>query len=237
VLTPLFVMVLRRITPTAAPSMDGVEEAQQQAGSVLIIGFGRFGQIASQSVLARGCSVTIIDTDTQRIRDAADFGFKVYYGDGTRLDVLHAAGAAQARAVLVCVESREGALRTTALLKETFPLTRVLVRAYDREHAQALVKAGADYQIRETFESAMLFGQETLKALGVDADEAEQISADVRRRDHERFVLESCGGIYAGTALILGNKADNAAATPSDAAGSDKGSDSGSTKDEAGRAE
>lgn len=204
-LTPLVVMAVHRLTPATAPSLEGVDVAENLSGSLLIIGFGRVGQIVSQSVLARGCSISIIDTDTQAIRDAADFGFKVYYGDGTRMDVLHAAGAGEARAVLVCIDDRKAATHITELLKAEFPLTKVLVRAYDREHAQEVMAAGADYQVRETFESAMLLGQAALRALGVDDEEIGQVISDVRRRDNERFALETCGGIYAGRMLLHGN--------------------------------
>ena len=85
-LTPLAVIALRWLTPKRERSLDGVESRDDLSGSVLIIGFGRFGQIASQSLLARGFDVSIIDNDIEMIRSAADFGFKVYYGDGTRLD-------------------------------------------------------------------------------------------------------------------------------------------------------
>src|SRR5690606_27672194 len=104
VLTPLVVLVARRFMPRLAPSMEGVEEANGLEGSVLVIGFGRFGQVASQALLARGVDVTIIDNDIDMITSAAEFGFKVYYGDGGRLDVLHASGAGKARVVAVCVD-------------------------------------------------------------------------------------------------------------------------------------
>ncbi|MGO4842479.1 NAD-binding protein, partial [Rhizobiaceae sp. 2RAB30] len=102
------------------------------SGSVLVIGFGRFGQIASQPLLLNGVEVSIIDNDVEMIQAAASFGFKVYYGDGTRLDILHAAGAGRARAVLVCVDKGDVAVRITELIKSEYPLVPVLVRAYDR---------------------------------------------------------------------------------------------------------
>jgi glutathione-regulated potassium-efflux system protein KefB len=79
--------------------MEGVEVADGLLASVLVIGFGRFGQIASQALLARGVSVSIIDNDTDMSGPRPDFGFKVYYGDGKRLDVLHASGAHEVRAI------------------------------------------------------------------------------------------------------------------------------------------
>src|SRR5690606_17104528 len=104
-LTPLVVLVYRRFAPTPVVSLEGVEQADGLSGSVLMIGFGRFGQVASQSLLARDVDVTIIDNDVEMIHNAERFGFKIYYGDGTRLDVLHASGAAAARTIAVCVNS------------------------------------------------------------------------------------------------------------------------------------
>ncbi len=203
-LTPLAMLVLRWL-PKVEQSLDGVDEAHDLHGSVLIVGFGRFGQVTSQSLLARGVDVTIIDNDIEMIQSAADFGFKVYYGDGTRLDVLHASGAHQARVIAVCVDKTDAALRIAELVMAEFPLVKLLVRAYDREHALQLIHAGVDRPIRETLESAVLFGEAALRALGVPDNEAAEIARDVRRRDAERLELEVTGGIGAGMSLLLGN--------------------------------
>src|SRR6185312_3398183 len=116
VLTPLAIVALRRFTPRDEQSLEGVDVADGLTGSVLIIGFGRFGQIASQPLLLRGVDVSIIDNDVEMIQAAADFGFKIYYGDGTRLDILHAAGAGRARAVLICVDKADVAVRIAELI-------------------------------------------------------------------------------------------------------------------------
>jgi voltage-gated potassium channel Kch len=207
-LTPLVVLLHKRLVKQGAVSMDGVEQANSRTASVLIIGFGRMGQIASQGVLARGASITIIDNDTQVIRDAQAYGFKVYYGDGSRPDVLHAAGAHRACAVLVCIDDRAAATHIAEIAKEVCPQARVLVRAFDREHALALAKAGADFSVRETFESALLLGREAVLATGAGVDEADEVMAEVRRRDGVRFDLELAGGMFAGRALVLRNQAD-----------------------------
>ncbi|MBB6338920.1 glutathione-regulated potassium-efflux system protein KefB [Xanthomonas arboricola] len=207
-LTPLFVLLQRRLTPAAQPSLEGVEAVNGQTGSVLIIGFGRFGQVASQSLLARDVDVTIIDNDIEMIQSAEQFGFKIYYGDGTRLDVLHASGAHSARAIAVCIDNREAANRIVELATREFPHARLLVRSFDREHSLQLVAAGVDYQIRETFESAVAFGQAALVELGVDEDEAVTIAREIRRRDAERFELEiAAGNTRAGAmaGLMYGN--------------------------------
>lgn len=81
----------------------------------------------------------------------------------------------------------------------------MLARAYDREHAIALIKADVDYQIRATFESAMSFGHEAVMALGTDPETATDLMAELRRKDAERLAMEVSGGIYAGTSMILGN--------------------------------
>ena len=204
-LTPLAVLAHRRFAPASAASMEGVEKAEGLAGNVLVIGFGRFGQIAIQGALARGASISIIDTDTQVIRDAAEFGFKVYYGDGSRADVLHAAGAHSARVVMVCVDDKAATTRVVELLKAEFPHAQLLVRSYDREHMLEIGKLDVEFQIRETFESAMVFGRQGVLALGASDTEADEVMGELRRRDAGRVVLEMAGGIFAGRALVQVN--------------------------------
>ncbi len=206
-LTPLVVIVLNRLLPAPKESMDGVEAAAGLEGRVLLVGFGRFAQVVSQPLLARGIEVALIETDVEMIRAASTFGFKVYYGDGTRLDVLRASGADTAEAILVCVEKPEVADKIVELVKAEFPLAKLLVRAFDRGHSLRLIKAGVDFQIRETFESALTFGKRTLIELGVDEVEAAEIVGDVRRADNERLELQIAGGIQAGRWLMRGNMA------------------------------
>jgi glutathione-regulated potassium-efflux system protein KefB len=206
-LTPLSILALKWLAPKREEqSFDGVDKANDLHGSVLLIGFGRFGQVVCHSLLARGIEVSIIDTDTEMIRSAADFGFKVYYGDGTRLDVLQASGAASAKAIIVCVDKRDTTNQIARLVKSEFPLAKLLVRSYDREHALSLVKMGAaEVQVRETFEAAMAMGEAALLQLGVPREEVAEVVEDVRRRDAERFKLELVGGEKAGVDLLRGN--------------------------------
>jgi len=203
ILMPVFVLLLRRLLPAAADSLEGVEAAADLKGSVLIIGFGRFGQVFSQALLARGFDVAIIDNDTEMIRAAGRFGFKIWYGDGTRLDVLHASGAHQARAIAVCIDNREAANRITELVKHSFPHAKLLVRAIDRVHAVELINHGVDLQIRETFESALLFGAAALVQLGVSEAEAAETAAQVRQRDQERLDLDVASGDLISGAKLL----------------------------------
>ncbi len=204
-LTPLAPILLKRLVPEKADSLDGIELPDGLAGSALVIGFGRFGQVVCQALLARGIDVTIIDSDTEMIRVAGDFGFKIYYGDGTRLDVLRAAGAGSAKIVAVCVDRRADADRIVELMKTTYPIAKVMVRSYDRGHALDLIAAGADYQIRETFESAMAFGEVALLALGVPPGEAADVVEGVRKRDAARLELQMVDGLQAGRDLMKHN--------------------------------
>jgi glutathione-regulated potassium-efflux system protein KefB len=204
-LTPLLVIALDRFLPPEQESLDGIDVADGLQGRALIIGFGRFGQVASQALLARGFSVSIIEVDVELIRAAADFGFKVHYGDGTRREILQASGAERAEAILICVESRVTANRIVGLAQAEFPHAKLFVRAYDRGHAMDLIRANVDYQIRETFESAMVFGAAVLRGMGVPEDEVAEIAEDVRRRDDERLDLQVASDIHAGNDLIRGN--------------------------------
>ena len=191
-LTPLSIMLGRRLLrdePT-----DAIEEDfQGAAGRVLVIGFGRFGQIVSQVLLARHIDVTLLDGSAERIRQASRFGFRVYFGDGTRRDVLRAAGAERASIICVCVARREVANRIVELVTSEFPNARVFARSFDRGHTLELLTKGVDFEIRETFESAIVLGGETLRALGIAADEVAEVIAEVRRRDSDRLAEQLIG--------------------------------------------
>lgn len=205
-LTPLLVFALRFVV-SAKPnqSMHGVDKAEDLKGSVLIIGYGRFGQIVSQPLLARGFDLSVIDSDTELIRTAYDFGFKVYYGDGTRIDILRAAGAQTARVIVVCTDDQATTSRVVEIVKSAFPLADIFARAYDRGHALKLIQAGVVGQMRETFLSALRIGENVLVHLGVDPDEAAEVTQDVLRRDAERLEMQIAGGIYAGRDLLRRN--------------------------------
>ncbi len=207
-LTPLTSLLTTRLLPkpkASAADADDVDFAKDLRGQVLIIGFGRFAQVVSQPLLARDVDVSIIENDVEMIQAASQFGFKVYYGDGTQLHTLRASGAEQAEIVLVCVDKPEQTDRIVELVKHEFPTTRVMARAFDRGHSMRLIQAGVDYQIRETFESALKFGERALIELGLDESEAADTVGEVRRRDEARLGLQLTGGLSAGRQLMRGN--------------------------------
>ncbi|WP_345790733.1 monovalent cation:proton antiporter-2 (CPA2) family protein [Devosia litorisediminis] len=213
VLTPCLMIGLRYALPKPEQSMEGVETVNGLAERILVIGFGRFGQIASQTLLGQGHNLSIIDNDTDMIRVAAQFGFKVYYGDGTRLDILRASGAANVDLVLICVDDKSAANQIAAMFRDEFPLVKVMARAYDRGHAIELVKLGVDYQLRELFESAVVFGAQAIRALGASEADIETVVQGVRERDALRFkaqLFDNVSAVDAAHDLLLRNAAEQA---------------------------
>ncbi len=171
-------------------------------GTALVIGFGRFGQLVSQCLLAEGVDVVTIDNDPEMIANAGRFGFKVYYGDGARLDVLRAAIRAEVRLVAVCVDKREAANRIVDLVRTEFPGLKLYVRSYDRRHTLELLAKGIDFEIRETFESAIEFGRAVLEGLGLAHERAVEVADYIRQRDMDRLALQQVEGIAAGRDLV-----------------------------------
>ena len=196
------------------PDLREPDDFSDASGSVLVIGFGRFGQIVSQCLLAEGIDVTAIDNDPEMLESVARFGFKVYYGDGTRLDVLRAAGAGEARLIAICIDNREAASRIVDLVQAQFPAAKLYVRSFDRRHTLQLVAKGVDFQVRETYESALVFGRKTLEALGLDSERAAAVEEFVRRRDLDRLVLQQAEGISAGADLLRTRMVHEPLSTP-----------------------
>jgi len=176
-----------------------IEETFDDAtGRILVIGFGRFGQIVAQPLFAQGFDVTILDNNPTRVQEAAGFGFRIHYGDGTRRDVLRAAAAEGVDMVAVCIDDPEAADAILARVQEDFSEAKVYVRSFDRRHSIRLINAKADFVVRETFESAVRMGRQVLIGLGVPEAEADHRIQDIRKRDRERLMEQAEGDISAG---------------------------------------
>jgi len=200
-LTPVLINAAYALTKGKAG--EAMEEDYSSAQArVLIIGFGRFGQFVSQTVQAGGERVTVIDTDADRIRDAKRFKARIYYGDGTRLDILAAAGLARADILAVCTDGRATTTRIVEAVRERYPDLPIYARAYDRGHALELLKIGATETVRETFHSSIEMGRQVLLELGIPEDEADFRVADVQARDEKRFAMQAEDGILAGVDLV-----------------------------------
>lgn len=214
-LTPLLVAAADRMLKVPQ-SMEGIETAKGLRGRVLLIGFGRFGQIASQAPLSLGIDVSVIDANPDHIREADRHGFKVFFGDGSRLDTLRHSGAAEADAIMVCIDDAKAAMKIVEIVKQEFPQAKLLVRSLDRSNAVDLIRAGADYQIRETVESAYVMGAETLQQLGFSRSEVSYAADDIRRRDNERLEEQVQGDLMAGLNKLHFKPAKSGNASASD---------------------
>ncbi len=174
------------------PRPDGTD-----LNSVVILGFGRVGQIVSQIFRLKGVSVTAIDADPKRIEAAKRFGAKVYFGDATRADVLAAAGVGQADLVYVTIDNSKACTKSINVISHSFPGVRIMARAHDRIHALELLDSGADFLIRDTFESSVKLAEEGLRRLEIDATEIERLIEEFRRADSDRLLRQKANGIYA----------------------------------------
>ncbi|WP_068318594.1 monovalent cation:proton antiporter-2 (CPA2) family protein [Polycladidibacter hongkongensis] len=184
---------LRKSSPTAK-----LETFEDVCPSVLVIGSGRFGMMVSQMLMAEGISVTALDNKPDRIASAKTYGFKVYFGDATRADVLKKAGAENAALIALCIENDQVMRKAIGEIRRAFPDAALFCRATDRAHAMELTKLGVDFQIRETFESSIAFGRQALAHLGLPAERIELVEEDVRARDEKRLAAQMEEGEFAG---------------------------------------
>ena len=151
---------------------DHIDEQQQ----IILIGIGRFGQIINHLLTMTGYKVTIIDMDEKLIKELKKRGIKTYYGNATRPELLRNAGIEKANLLIVAVDDRKQALQIVEHARELNPKLKIIARAYDRYHVFDLFQAGADVQVRETFDSALRTAKKALLALGIEPEVAEEIS-------------------------------------------------------------
>ena len=153
-------------------------------------------------LMAEGVSVTMIDRKPAQIEESASYDFKVYYGDGRRVDVMRQAGAEHANLIVFCMD---GSIDAEALrqIRSAFPQAAVVARAYDRRHLLQLADT-ADHVVRETFESAVLLSRRALESLGVDEARIARLELEYRRRDTERLSQQAdSGDPHSGAQLMF----------------------------------
>ncbi|MEM7215620.1 MAG: monovalent cation:proton antiporter-2 (CPA2) family protein [Pseudomonadota bacterium] len=202
-LTPLCVWLGGEVLNRTQEEPEEIEEDFEGANSpVLMIGFSRMGQIAAQALLSSGTDVTVIDNNPNIIKQAARFGFRIYFGNGTRKDVLVSAGIESCSMVCVTTHTPEITNRIVDLLATEYPEKPIYVRAYDRAHTLQLMDKAVKFHTRETFESALVLGAEMLQGLGHTHEEAAEIIEEVRYLDNERLKVQYREGIYAGQDIM-----------------------------------
>jgi voltage-gated potassium channel Kch len=198
--TPFLMKVIEWILermPEPAVDLDGPEFSPET--NVIVVGYGRFGQTVAQMLMAKRIPVTLIDSKPSQIELSEEFGTKVYYGDGTRVDLLRTAGAEAAEGILFCQNPRELTKDKLEVVMEAFPHAAIMARVYDR--LQVIDFDGLDLAVcqRELYESAVVMGREALTKLGVSRREAERVEREYRERDLERLEKQTItGDLHAG---------------------------------------
>ncbi len=188
ILTPLLLIAHDRLVKPLfidCVSAPGDEDIDAGSSPVIIAGYGRFGQIVSRLLSADGIQTTLLDHDSGQIELTGRFGYKVFYGDASRVQLLQSAGAEEARLLVIAIDDKAKAVQMVTSARQFFPQLKVLARAYDRSHAYELMDAGADVITRETFGSALVMGEEALKLLGYDDARAYRVMRTFKRHDEE----------------------------------------------------
>lgn len=194
-LTPLLLLAHDRMAARRASRQSAHFDAiPGQDTEVLIAGFGRFGQIIGRLLFASGVRATVLDHDPDQIELLRKFGFRIFYGDATRLDLLQAAGAGQAKLLVNAIDDQDDSLKLVDLVREHFPQLAIVARARNVTHYLELRARGVSLAERETFESALRAGRSALQALGVDAYEARERAESFRR--HNQRALDQTLPIY-----------------------------------------
>jgi glutathione-regulated potassium-efflux system ancillary protein KefC len=188
-LTPILLIVHDRIFVRARGPVREHDAIEDPHAPVIIAGFGRFGQIVGRLLFASGIRATVLDHDPDQIELLKRFGFRIYYGDATRLDLLHAAGAEHAKVLVLAIDDPEASIRLVDAVVEHFPGLTIVARARNIGHWQKLRSRGVRIVERETFESAVMVGRRALEALGVRPYEARE-RADTFRRHNLRSLEE-----------------------------------------------
>ncbi|HEX7886651.1 MAG TPA: monovalent cation:proton antiporter-2 (CPA2) family protein [Phenylobacterium sp.] len=184
-------LVLNRTGGLAEPEALTFDDGAPDA---IVAGFGRFGQIATRLLIANDFKVVLLDSSIEQIDLIRRFGWRVHYGDASRLDLLRAAGADKAKILLVAIDDKDKAVELVKAATEYFPNLTIIARAFDRRHAYELVRVGGDEVVRETFESALMFGKKALLRLGLsDRRAARAVSLF---REHDLALFNKLAPVY-----------------------------------------
>jgi glutathione-regulated potassium-efflux system ancillary protein KefC len=202
--TPLLLLAFDRLV---APRIDARKQAKahdpiDEHRNIVVLGYGRFGQIITRMLRSQGFEMTLIDDDPAQIELVRKFGVKVFYGDASRLGLLHAAGVARADLVVIAVGGHSRILDIARTLRRHFPDVPVASRAIDRGHAHELMALGVEIFERETFLSAVSLGAKVLTQLGIAPIDAMHMAQAFERHDNklleESFAVRNDDAAYLG---------------------------------------
>jgi glutathione-regulated potassium-efflux system ancillary protein KefC len=190
-LTPMLILLadrwwlplLAKVNPRAQPS----EIAEPQDAPVIIAGFGRYGQIIARLLHANGIMATVLEHDAEQIEALRRFGFRVHYGDATRLDLLRVAGAARAHVLVVAVDGIQPSLELVDMARENFPNLTIVARARNVQHWYQLNERGVRFIERETLDAALMSGRSVLEAMGLEPHRARTLAMRFRRHSVQQL--------------------------------------------------
>lgn len=189
VLTPVLILLNERLVQPLFEQGSEDEYAEEpmdkQQNPVIVAGFGRFGQIVSRLLIANGVHVTVLDHSATHIERVRRFGFKIFYGDASRDDLLHTAGAAKAKLLVIAVDDRATVSKIVETAKHSFPNLKLYARAYDVVHYHELQRLGVDYIERELFLGSLHLGEMVLQGLGMRAYQARRKAQQFAKHDQE----------------------------------------------------
>ena len=188
-LTPLLLLASDRIRARRHALQDRAAEYDRiddgHAAPVIIAGFGRYGQIVGRLLYASGFSATVLEHDAEQVEAVRRFGWQVYYGDATRLDLLRSAGADAARLFVLAIDDVEQSVAVAKLVREHFPHLGIVARARNVSHYYQLRNLGIEAVERETLDSALMSGRSALELLGLERHQARTLALRFRRHNLE----------------------------------------------------
>ena len=202
--TPFLMTATRRFR--AAPVNDGADLAtpREDGAAAIVVGYGRFGQAVAQMLNAQRIRITLIDRDPEMIEAAGNFGAKVYYGDGTRIELLRQAGAGDAQLLMLCLDGDVVDAAMLTAVHKSFPDVLVYARAYDRRSLIKMSGAPVAGTVRETVESAVCMARLAMDGLGIEGEEIDRTERAYREQDEERLHLQSTtGDLRAGIERLI----------------------------------
>lgn len=205
-LTPgLFILYEKVLVPRFAHAQEQEADEVDEEGDVIIVGHGRFGGVVNRMLRAAGFSTTVLDYSASHLATLRSFGFKIFYGDATRPDLLHAAGIQDAKLLVIAIDGKEQINALVHYVRQNHPSVKIIARAVDRQHVYDLFAAGCHDIIRETFDSSVRAGRTAYEALGMHAFDAELLARKFTEDD--RYILREMAEVYDPSIPVSKNTA------------------------------
>jgi monovalent cation:H+ antiporter-2, CPA2 family len=193
-ITPLLFILLDRLSVRAEAEAGPDPDEIDAEGPVIVAGVGRFGQVVNRLVQGAGFKTVVLDNDFETVQTMRRFGFRGYFGDPTRPDVLHAAGIERARVLVVALDDRKAATQLVTYARRVRPDLHIVARAYDRVHVYELYQAGANDIVREMFDSSLRAGRYVLENMGLS--EYEAAAAEMTHYHHDRAAVRELAALW-----------------------------------------